>query len=1099
MACTSNPSHSASSDPSAAAPACEEPLPATVDHGALQMTFIPGIEGGEQDPRPPGFLCWSVPAMQRDEVASRLASWGAPMAPRRLQPASEWLLVPARHPHRRGLGLATLPVPGHRVELSPALEALVLLDTAAAPGGRTAPSPSVSAWSLAVKLALELVAREQLVPVLRGDPESRHAFARWAAAITHPSDRERFGRLAAAMPPAAHALARAPRPEAVAWSPSRLLRAGLDATIDTLARRAIATTAAADGDPLTLDPAARRRVRHRPGPWEERFVEALAAEHPLIIPYGLAESRLVEELGRWSRPALGAGHDDVRLCLRLVPPERETSQTWRLEFHLHSAADPGRMVAAARIWSAGHAALRVGARAVRDPQEALLRDLAEAAHAYGRIGDSLDEAQPTHLELTPAEVWTFLSEAAPVLEQAGMGIMVPPELAATGAQRLRPRLRVSSADSAGPARRPDEATAFVGGVTAHLGPEALSDFRWEAAIGDQTLSAEAFRRLAADKQPLVRWRDRWVVLEPGVVGELRRLLGKRGTADMPATTALAALLGGTTQTPDGREAEVVAAPELASIIEKLRAQGFPPVRTPTTFTGKLRPYQRRGLRWLAGMADLGLGTCLADDMGLGKTIQLIALLLHHQRQHPDDPRPTLVICPTSVLGNWQREIERFAPVLPVVRHHGPERARSAAALAHGLEPHAVVLTTYALARRDAGLLAKVAWSHAAIDEAQNVKNPAAQQARAVRGLRAARRVALTGTPIENRLAELWSIFEFLNPGLLGPLDRFRRQVAIPIERYREPKATERLRRLTGPFLLRRLKSDPRVVRDLPDKLEMSVVCALTQEQAALYQAAIDHLMAQIEASQGMSRRGLILKLITQLKQICNHPAHFQRETGPLPHRSGKLDRLLEMLEEARDAGDRALLYTQYREMGALLVSAVGTALDVDVPFLHGGVPPRQRDAMVDRFQEDPAAPPVFVLSLKAGGTGLNLTAANRVFHFDRWWNPAVEDQATDRAHRIGQTQTVQVHKLVTLGTLEERIDRMLEEKRELAEAVVGAGETWLTEMSDDELRSLVALSREAVVEEDGDGGNRGGRGRRRGRDGAASRRGSRGRAGGGED
>jgi SNF2 family DNA or RNA helicase len=384
--------------------------------------------------------------------------------------------------------------------------------------------------------------------------------------------------------------------------------------------------------------------------------------------------------------------------------------------------------------------------------------------------------------------------------------------------------------------------------------------------------------------------------------------------------------------------------------------------------------------------------------------------------------------------------------------------------------HAVVLTTYALARRDAAALGSIEWSHAVLDEAQNIKNPRAQQARAVRTLRAGHRIALTGTPIENRLAELWSIFEFLNPGLLGSLEQFRRQLAIPVERYRNPDAMARLRRLTGPFLLRRLKSDPSIIRDLPAKLEMTVHCTLTREQAALYQAALDEMMTRIEESRGMSRRGLILKLITELKQICNHPVHFQREPGPLPTRSGKLDRLLEMLDEARSEGDGSLVYSQYKEMGDLLVQAVQAHLDVDVPFLHGGVPPRRRDQLVDRFQEEgDEAPPVFVLSLKAGGTGLNLTAANRVFHFDRWWNPAVEDQATDRAHRIGQTRTVQVHKMVTIGTLEERIDRMLIEKRELAEQVVGAGETWLTEMSDDELRELLALGGDAVVEEAGGG------------------------------
>jgi SNF2 family DNA or RNA helicase len=368
-------------------------------------------------------------------------------------------------------------------------------------------------------------------------------------------------------------------------------------------------------------------------------------------------------------------------------------------------------------------------------------------------------------------------------------------------------------------------------------------------------------------------------------------------------------------------------------------------------------------------------------------------------------------------------------------------------------------------RRDRALLGEIDWAVAVLDEAQNVKNPGAQQAAAARALRASHRFALTGTPVENRLAELWSILEFCVPGYLGPLEKFRREYALPIERYHDGEAAERLRSLVRPFVLRRLKSDPNVAGDLPPKEEMPVVCTLTREQATLYQATVDEAMRKIEGSDGIARRGNVLALLTALKQICNHPAHYLKERGPLPGRSGKLARITEMLEETIAAGDHALVFTQFREMGDRLVAHLESALDTETLYLHGGVPRERRDEMVRRFQEDPRAPHVFVLSLRAGGTGLNLTRATRVFHFDRWWNPAVEDQATDRAHRIGQTQVVQVFQLLAAGTIEEKIDAMLRDKRALAEQIVGEGETWITEMSDAELRKLVTLSDAAIADE----------------------------------
>jgi SNF2 family DNA or RNA helicase len=445
-------------------------------------------------------------------------------------------------------------------------------------------------------------------------------------------------------------------------------------------------------------------------------------------------------------------------------------------------------------------------------------------------------------------------------------------------------------------------------------------------------------------------------------------------------------------------------------------------------------------------------------------MQLLAFLLHRAQQVPSDLRPALLVAPTSVIGNWEREVQRFAPSLHVVPHYGSSRLREPADFPRAQAT--LVITTYGLLRRDAQLLGQIDWSVVALDEAQNIKNSASATAEAARTLAASTRVALTGTPVENRLAELWSILEFANPGLLGPLGKFRRDFAAPIERYGNAEAAAKLRRLVAPFVLRRQKSDPTVIDDLPAKHEMNVVCTLTREQASLYRAVVDEELRRIDDSSGMERRGRVLALLTATKQICNHPAQYLSERAPLVDRSGKLARITEMLEEALIVNDKALVFTQFRAMGELLCAHWKATLGSEPLFLHGGTPKRTRDEFVQRFQTEERGPRIFVLSVKAGGTGLNLTAANHVFHYDRWWNPAVEDQATDRAYRIGQRRSVQVHKFVCAGTVEERIDQLLTQKRELASQVVGRGEQWITELGSQELRELFALSNTAALPSD---------------------------------
>lgn len=927
-------------------------------------------------------------------------------------------------------------VDGTKLPLLASAAQLAVLDSTTL---QTLPSSWVT-WTLASKLAFELASRERVLPTLSRQ-QGRMA-ARWAVALSASEDAAKVLELASYMPPSAHAVAAAGASDLRVWAPEALLRAFLDAVVDALVRSTQGGPTLRSNQTKQTTPAER---------WEQRFSAALTSGDDSFSVSGFGERSVVDELARWSEPAVGS-RNRLRTCFRLELPERD-HDSFVLRFLLQSPTDPSLQVPAADVWRSQGQALAPLGRAFGDPQEALLLALGRAARLFSPIEAALREREPAHILLDPGEAFRFLDEGAPRLAEAGFGIMVPAELTASGQRRLRLRMRVGGG-------------AHVAGVVAGASPlsmEQLLEVDWQAAIGDHALTKGELSALAAQKAPLVRFRGEWVAIDARELSAIQRQLAL-GPSQITMREAVQAALTGETR---GGEllASVTTSGAFATLLDRVREAASGERKAPDTLHATLRPYQRRGLSWLSTMGSLGLGACLADDMGLGKTVQLLSFLLWRAEALPNDTRPTLLVAPTSVVGNWEREAARFAPSLRVVPHFGAERARSAADFAR--EPRALMMTTYGLLRRDAALLATVEWAVVVLDEAQNIKNSASSTARAARALPASQRFALTGTPVENRLAELWSILEFLNPGLLGALTSFRRDFAVPVERYNDEAASARLRRLVGPFLLRRLKSDPAVIQDLPAKNEAKVFCTLTREQATLYQAVVDEELRRIDESEGIERRGRVLALLTYLKQICNHPAHYLADRSPLGGRSGKLARVTEMLEEAMAAGDKALVFTQYREMGEQLRAHFSEQLGVDVVFLHGGTRKKERDELVLRFQEDPRGPRIFVLSLKAGGTGLNLTAASHVFHFDRWWNPAVEDQATDRAYRIGQKRSVQVHKLICAGTVEDKVDQLLEQKRKLASQVVGSGEQWITELGNDDLRALFALSSDAVLDTEG--------------------------------
>ncbi|MEU2830968.1 DEAD/DEAH box helicase [Streptomyces lavendulae] len=853
--------------------------------------------------------------------------------------------------------------------------------------------PATRAWGTAARLALSLTARGRLLPGLTPDGVDA-----WRAGPLDAEDVAYLRALAAALPYEAYATPLEGRRPLTLPEPETLVRAFLDAVADTLPRTPAAPFAA--GRPF-----AAREPQRVPGirEWATQVAAGADAGVGVSLRLDLSSFRLFDE----------AEPEDVRRAGAAV-------------VQVHSLADPTLVTDAGLLW-AGAAAAGFGPRARIDAVLALRR----AARVWPPLLRLLDQPVPDALALSDPELEDLLGTAAPRLAAAGVQVHWPRELA-----------RTLSATAVVRSTAPGSATDG----TAFFDAAGLFAFSWELALGGDRLTPGEMDALAQAHRPVVRLRDRWVRVDPELVRKAR----KRELGLLDPVEALAAVLSGSAEV-DGESVPAVPVGALAALRERLTGEPAPVV-APVGLRATLRDYQLRGLAWLDLMTSLGLGGCLADDMGLGKTVTLIALHLHRAR-----PEPTLVVCPASLLGNWQREIEKFAPGTPVRRFHGAGRSLDGPA-------GGFVLTTYATMRAAAAQLAEQRWGMVVADEAQHVKNPHSATAKALRTIPAPARVALTGTPVENNLSELWALLDWTTPGLLGPLTTFRARHARPVEHQQEEDggneaAVARLAALVRPFLLRRKKSDPGIAPELPPKTETDHPVSLTREQASLYQAAVEEAMAVIESSEGMERRGMIMKLLASLKQICNHPAQYLKEDPPrIPHRSGKLALLDELLDTILAEDGSVLVFTQYVTMARILEKHLA---DRGIPcrLLHGGTPVPRREELVDLFQSGEV--PVFLLSLKAAGTGLNLTRAGHVVHYDRWWNPAVEEQATDRAYRIGQTQPVQVHRIIAEGTVEDRIAEMLEAKRALADAVLGSGESALTELTDRELADLVSLRRPA--------------------------------------
>jgi SNF2 family DNA or RNA helicase len=795
--------------------------------------------------------------------------------------------------------------------------------------------------------------------------------------------------------------------------------------------------------------------------WIDALLTGLIVETPAVYniwadlhhAYPLLQSD-IEGRENWTEEdwliAIGWMQDDTpfRTCLQLVEPE--DSEHWTLNILLQDRNHHDQ------LFSCTEQGKPIG---IHYPEH-WRTSLARLEKDIQKISDILPWLKGTangtlQHELSDEQAWTFLTEGSLQLIKSGFTVFLPSWWEQM--KKTKPRLKASIKSSVGSAAQ------------SMFGIQQMMQFDWKLAIGDITLSEEEFSDIIARKKHLIQIRGKWIQLDATSLAQIQAIL--KQVNKNKGLTFRDVLEAHLLQPEDEAGNEVRMEVEINKPLRKMLTQlqqtsTIPLLPPPDSLQGTLRPYQVEGVSWLGFLRRFGLGACLADDMGLGKTLQFISYLLH-VKETENYNTPALLICPTSVLGNWQKEIQRFAPSLKVYLHYGSSRKKGKDFLS-AIQHADIVLTSYTLSHMDEEELQSVEWNAICLDEAQNIKNAYTKQSRAIRKLNGKHRIALTGTPIENRLTELWSIFDFINPNYLGTLREFTHRFVGPIEKTNDTVLTEQLQKFVRPFLLRRVKRDPKIQLDLPDKYETKEFVSLTVEQASLYETIIQDMFATLEHTSPMERRGLILSTLTKLKQVCNHPALFLKEgkDSTWASRSNKIERLLAMIDEIRQKGERCLLFTQFVEMGHLLQTILEQELREPVYFLHGGTPKEKRDEMVARFQDDTLPPKqqcgIFILSLKAGGTGLNLTAANHVFHFDRWWNPAVENQATDRTYRIGQTRHVQVHKFVTLGTLEERIDEIIEKKQQLSEQVVGSGETWITEMTTDELRELFSLRKEWI-------------------------------------
>ncbi len=889
-------------------------------------------------------------------------------------------------------------------------------------------------WVRASKFILELVARERFVPsiVERGNK----VFGVWKPVLTDESDLERFNVLVESMPPVCRSIEEASfgrevsAREVVSGFLTMFLDNALRTWIDKREYEYLEDKCYYRNDVFSL------------------WIESVCSDSNEVRASGHQKRILLEHLVPWVEVLHAVDKEFSWLtCFKLEAPE-EGGDLWNLSFHLQSANDRSLIIPLEWVWENDERLKGVVKDDIGKIQERVIGDIARASRLFSPIEKSLEEKTPVCCRVSTDEAYRFLNEGASLMEESGYNVIIPGWWL-NRKRKLGLRLKM----------KPNRGKTGETG-SGFFSMNSLINFDWEVALGKERLSREEFEKIARLKVPLIKFRGEWIEVNRDNIQKLQKIINNVESKGVNFSEALRMKLSGREQDVDIIECRFV--DWLDRIITG--EERFNNIDVTSGFNGKLRPYQEKGFSWLNYITGKGFGVCLADDMGLGKTIQFLALIIYHKEKN-SVKKPVLLLCPTSIVGNWEREVQRFTPGLKFMVHHGVKRL-SGSEFVEAAEKQDLVISTYSLGLRDKDTMALVDWHGTVLDEAQGIKNPLALQTRAIREIAKGYRVALTGTPVENHLSELWSIMEFLNPGYLGSFGEFRRNYAIPVERYNNEVALERLKKIIQPFILRRMKTDRSIIRDLPRKFETKIYCNMSREQATLYKAVVNDMINNIDDSEGIQRRGIILASLIKLKQICNHPALFLKDQSSAGERSEKLKRLVQMAEEILSGGNRMLIFTQFVGMGHILQEHLQSHFGREVLFLHGGLKRKARDSMVSRFQDENDGPPVFILSTRAGGFGLNLTRANYVFHFDRWWNPAVENQATDRAYRIGQESNVVVYKFICSGTLEEKIDEMLEHKKGLADNIIGSGESWLAGLSNEKLREVFTMNEGSLLNDE---------------------------------
>ncbi len=966
-----------------------------------------------------------------------------------------------------------VPHVGKIIPISPATKLLYQLELIENPDfSKVHYSNSIKTWALLTKLVFELLNRGQFVPMLESNTQKSH-IGQWRLILNSQFDNDRFKSIlnlsswsAFCLPINFYNEGKVIKTSGL-WHPSYIFSTFIDSVGDFLIRSTLKKSKFQTFEEFY---STERNKENEPDfklSWDYKFLKVLIKKDSIFRVDEFYETILPTLIKNWTQSVTGVQlKQEFTLSLELKYPEKVESD-WGLVFSL-LLRDGNKAITLNELWE-GNKLKKHEISNILDSNEhyleTILRALGTASKIFPPIKRAFFDKIQQEIKLTSSEVMDFLKYPKDLLIQLGFNIILPNVFTRGGKQRLTARLIIRSKGD----KKLKKGKSTV--LPSIFDINSMLEAKWEASLAGKNISEDEFHNLINSSEPLINLRGDWVLVDQQDIEDFKNIKESEIKSYMDALKL--GLIGEIQLKENGQKYDVVVEGELSEIIKKIQSiESFEDISCPSSFKGNLRHYQQDSLTWLGNMIKFNFGLCLADDMGLGKTIQIIAFLLYLKESYPNNPGSILIVCPTSILFNWSRELEKFAPELEVILHHGVKRYTKASDIPEFLKSHRIFLTSYGTIRNDIDFLETIQFSGIIIDESQNMKNYNSKQTQAIYKLQSQYRICLSGTPIENRLLELWSLFNFLNPGLLGSRGEFQEKYILPIERFQNQDVINNLKAIIAPFILRRVKSDKTIIEDLPDKNEIKITVQLSERQVKMYQTLVEKTLEEIETAKSDERkqRGLILGLLVKLKQICNHPYQYLKtdistlnkteEMNDFISQSQKLERLLEMTDEVISNGEKVLIFTQFTQMGDILQKVLKWKYKFKILYFHGTVPERKRREIIDEFQsEDIESSPILILSLKAGGTGLNLTRGTTVIHVDRWWNPAVEEQATDRAYRIGQKSIVNVYKFVTVGSIEEKIEVLLEEKRNLADKIITAtGESWISDLSDEKLKELLILS-----------------------------------------